>query len=223
MLISQFRWGLWAALALVILAAPVALSFELIANSVSYVFAIAAFLLAVWRPRVTIFGAGLLIAAWIIIAPFAMMAAVPWGEAWRDSIAFSWEWRWETWSYARELIAEKPIFGWGVDAARTFKEQVSLRGFELDRMPLHTHSAALQIWLELGLIGAVLAAGLIISFADRLARKVNRAQAAAIASGVAAFGVPAFVSYGVWQEWWWATAAMMAIVCVLTGPGKQQS
>jgi len=220
---SQLRQGVWLAAGLVAAGAIAAFSFELAANALAFGAAFAAFWIARWRPRATIYGLGLIMAAWIIGAPAAVIALEPSGEAFRGSLALSWEMRWESWTYARELLAQKPITGWGVDAARTFDDTVTLRGFEVPRMPLHPHSAALQLWLELGLVGAILAAGAILSAAERLARNVTPVQAAGMAAAGTAVAVISFVTYGVWQEWWWATASLAAGACALIPRGPESS
>ena len=62
------------------------------------------------------------------------------------------------WSFVGERIAERPLLGWGLDASRAIpggKEEIRPG---LTRLPLHPHNAALQVWLELGMPGALLAA-----------------------------------------------------------------
>ena len=76
----------------------------------------------------------------------------------------SWSERLDMWAFAAAKIVEKPWAGWGLDASRTFGSAISL----------HTHDAAIQIWLELGAVGAVLAAAFWIgvwSLIEALARR----------------------------------------------------
>ena len=70
-------------------------------------------------------------------------------------------------------------------------------------LPLHPHNAALQLWLELGVPGAVLFA----LFAALLWRALATARwprlyAAATGAGLTVALVASFTTYGVWQEWW---------------------
>jgi len=222
MALAHFRHGRWVALALGAAAVSIALSFDMIANAVALVAAAAAFALACWRPRSALFGAALAAALWIVFAPMVITAAGPLSPEMRADMAFSWEWRWETWTYARELIVQRPFQGWGMDASRTFDQIVAMRGFDLERMPLHPHSAALQLWLELGMVGALLGAAALVALVHAASDHLDmpRAQAAAAASALAAMAVLSFVSYGVWQEWWWATAFLAASACILIGRGR---
>ena len=123
------------------------------------------------------------------------------------------------WDFSTARIGEKPLLGWGGESARAIPggtevfDAATLHRFGLDsaesrawfarppaqRLPLHTHNAALQIWLELGGVGAVLAAWLVaaLGFAAARARPV-----AGAAGAFAATLLISFLSYGVWQEWW---------------------
>src|SRR6185503_20527219 len=56
--------------------------------------------------------------------------------------------RLDYWSHAIDWIAMRPLKGWGLDASRVFGPGIKL----------HPHNAPLQVWLELGVVGAVLAA-----------------------------------------------------------------
>jgi len=216
--------GRWLAAALALAGIPITLSFGQAANFAAFIAAAAAFGVAVLRPRTAVYATGLGAALWIVSAPAAVTALEPVGESLRASLAFSWEWRWETWSYARDLIIEKPFLGWGMDAARTFDETVRMRGFEIERMPLHPHSAAMQLWLELGMVGAFLGAAALTGIvAAGLGRPLPRAQAAGAAAAIAAMAMLSFVSYGVWQEWWWATGFIAAASVVLIGEGRESA
>lgn len=122
------------------------------------------------------------------------------------------------WRFAAERIAEKPLAGWGMNAARAMpggKEKIALTRDDPpllgEKLPLHTHNAPLQWWLELGLPGAVLMAGLWLFALVALARAFPARGARAIAlSGYAAAFVIAGLSYGAWQAWWLATLGLAA-------------
>ena len=117
------------------------------------------------------------------------------------------------WEFAANHILQRPILGWGLDASRSIpggKERPPV-GYEY--MPLHPHNAALQVWLELGAVGALLA-GLMTAF---VTVKVGRAMpdrlcAGAATASILSFAVIAFTAYGVFQSWWFAFAWLMAAV-----------
>ncbi|HTK35143.1 MAG TPA: O-antigen ligase family protein [Caulobacteraceae bacterium] len=118
----------------------------------------------------------------------------------------SWAIRLDIWRFAAARIHEHPYLGWGIDAARTFSPYI----------PLHTHNGAIQLWLELGAVGAGLAAlfwSWILVQIDRL-EAIDRRLAAAIAAAVSAYLTIGALSFGIWQEWWLALGALTAAVCI---------
>ena len=134
------------------------------------------------------------------------------------------------WDFTAARIAERPLVGWGMEASREIpggRDQPSAAA--LDRMrvgdpalrrwfaephvqvlPLHPHNGALQLWLELGAIGAAIAALL----AWFLGVAAARAPSPAAATGaLASATVTAMLSFGAWQAWWVAAMLFAAAVC----------
>ena len=119
-------------------------------------------------------------------------------------VELSWSMRLGYWRHAVDWIGDHPFRGWGLDASRMFGPGITL----------HPHNGALQVWLELGLIGAMAAA---VFFAVVLARQARAARDPAAAAAVAAasaYLVMGAVSFGVWQEWWLAAGALAAAACL---------
>ncbi len=117
------------------------------------------------------------------------------------AVSLSWSMRMDYWSYAIGWIGDKPFRGWGLDASRMFGPGIRL----------HPHNGALQIWLELGLIGAAAAAVFWASLFHRLERRAADPGAMAGAAAAVAYLTFAAVSFGVWQEWWLALGALGAV------------
>lgn len=146
-------------------------------------------------------GIGVLYALAAVAAPHVvLLAARPLLAA---QLPQSWAERVSYWLHAAQRIAEHPLRGWGLDASRTFAPQIQL----------HPHNGPLQAWLELGSLGALaLAAFWLLAF-RRLGRGEGRDLVAAAAGASAAvyllFG---FVNFGLWQEWWLALGAMLAVI-----------
>jgi O-antigen ligase len=143
-----------------------------------------------------------------ILAPLAVLTAVHAGliRTLRPLVQKSWEERLDMWTFAAAKIVEKPWGGWGLDSSRTFGSAISL----------HTHDAAIQVWLELGAVGAVLAAAFWIgvwTLIEMVARRDRTAAAAASGAAVAYLTIGG-LSFGVWQEWWLGLGAMAAVACV---------
>jgi O-antigen ligase len=107
------------------------------------------------------------------------------------------------WGFTGDRIREKPILGWGLDAARSIPGgKVEIRPGQ-SWLSLHPHDAALQVWLELGAPGAVLFAMFVSLMWLRLdSTNTRRAYAAAAGGSLTAALIVAFAGWGIWQEWW---------------------
>ncbi len=138
------------------------------------------------------------------------------------------------WNFASAQIRTHPIFGWGLDAARRIPggdaklvirrcdanlEETGRIGVDSNYLPLHPHSAILQVWLELGGIGVVLGFGLVIVMLARAyaapAWRNPASQAVFGAATLAGLSV-ALVSFGIWQEWFQSALFVAAAVALFT-------
>jgi O-antigen ligase len=151
--------------------------------------------------------------------------------------------------HAAKRIAAKPIAGWGLDSSRVIGATIdqdlkydgtlyrtplrdddlllkylppttvqALRGAV---MPLHPHSIVLQVWLELGIVGAVLLSALLVAMIGIIQRLHGHPElrAAALAQFASGF-VIANVSFGIWQTWWLSALFLGAGLMVIANLGK---
>lgn len=128
--------------------------------------------------------------------------------------------------FALEHIAERPLFGHGFDSSRAIPGGKIEEFTNAPALPLHPHNAVLQIWLELGAVGAVIAGAIVVFvFGGMRAFLNDRATAASANSAFTAFVTIALLSYGIWQNWWLMTAwlaAMLVAVAARTEPSADQ-
>lgn len=120
------------------------------------------------------------------------------------------------WDFVLEHIGQQPWLGWGMDASRslgakrTFMHVLEVPwltepyivGGEL--LPLHPHNAWLQVWLELGVVGAVLVSWLLWRVARSAAAHPDNTLLALL---VAIMAIASF-AYGTWQSWWVAAVLL---------------
>lgn len=123
------------------------------------------------------------------------------------------------WEHVTDLIWERPVLGWGLDAARGMPGAKQLIP-ELDHphawyISLHPHNLALQVWLELGAVGAVLVAWLVIGIERMIPERLDRMQIAAIGGSVSSVAVLWMLSFGAWQVWYMAAVFLVAIMLCL--------
>jgi O-antigen ligase len=113
--------------------------------------------------------------------------------------------RLEIWSFVGGRIAERPLFGWGLDSSRAIPggdQRIPYGYLGQVMLPLHPHNAPLQLWLELGVPGALLAAVLIAGVWLALGKAPwPRLYAAAAGGSLVTALVVGLASYGAWQEW----------------------
>lgn len=185
-----------------------------------------AFLLVMWFGRATVLALGTAAVLFVATAPFlGQVRPTPEMQVTVDSMRGSVAHRLCIWEFTSARILEKPLLGWGLDSSR------SIPGGEVEcvedgpSLSLHPHNAALQVWLELGVAGAFVLASL-IALAFRFAAMLpgGTPQAGATASLVAAL-VTAFLSYGIWQNWWIAVLALgaMTVRAALPGPAPARA
>ena len=123
------------------------------------------------------------------------------------------------WEFAAQRIAEHPIRGWGMNASRDMpegKKVVEGKAWSGYVMPLHPHNAVLQVWLELGVPGALLFGVFgVLVFLGIVRPHIPRAHSAAAAGQAVTALTLLSSSYGIWQSWWlatlWLSASLMAV------------
>jgi O-antigen ligase len=152
-------------------------------------------------PRLLATGA----ATFFLGAPFVVWGAraLGWYDQLEAKVTPSWSQRMGYWRHAQDWIGDHPLRGWGLDASRMFGPGIRL----------HPHDAALQIWLELGLIGAVAAAVLWVAILAGMRRSRPDITVAASAGCAVAYLTFNAVSFGVWQEWYLALGALACAAC----------
>lgn len=109
------------------------------------------------------------------------------------------------WQSFGEAIQRRPLLGTGFGSSPVLAGNPVAAEVPQDRRVLlgvgHPHDAFVQVWTELGAVGAVLS-GLVLAFVLRaLARLPARRLAPALACLAAMAGI-ALVGHGAWQGWW---------------------
>lgn len=120
--------------------------------------------------------------------------------------------RGEMWAETALFIAKKPVFGWGIEASHVLSELPEASVLDEHQRSLlswgHTHNAPLQLWLELGGVGAVIAAVGIAAAMIAMERLPRPLLPAASTTFAAAFAISC-ISHGAWQAWWWGWGALL--------------
>lgn len=125
--------------------------------------------------------------------------------------------------YIYDFVAKKiddhPVIGWGFDGARHASFAVEKRPHlmapeqDMPLVPIHPHNAALQVWLELGFVGAALFCFILLCLPWMILRRgKTKSDGAAAFSALTSGLISAFVSFGIWQHWWLSSLWFAALI-----------
>lgn len=107
--------------------------------------------------------------------------------------------RLDTWQETAEVVAERPILGWGPEGFRSgFGRHVSadwVRTYELRQIPDRAHNAVLDVTVSSGLLGAAAYLALVTTAALAMWRARHAPGAAGLVAGAAGYLVQAQFSF----------------------------
>ena len=217
--VVAYLWGRglgWKSLVIPVLLGIASTFLESATATLGFAAGVASFLLVVSHRKA---GRAITLAACVVAfaaTPFAVREMHDHGWHRADWLSGSERHRVEIWNFSVERIAEKPLLGWGFDGSRHIGEIFFDAGVANPRIvSLHPHNAPLQIMLELGAIGAVIALVLLWLIATRLGSLPRRARECGQAMLIAALAIGC-VAFGQWQNWWLALIFSVALLVPLT-------
>ena len=115
------------------------------------------------------------------------------------------------WEFAAEQSLSRPVLGWGLATSRAIPGGREKPPVGTAYLPLHPHHAGLQIWLELGCVGAILAGIIsVMAVLFRRNRHHTRLSLCVLAGTALSIASVAFTAYSTWQSWW---VAMIWLTC----------
>ena len=225
-------WPWFARAALLVLGAGVLISLPGETARLATIAGLGAAVLGLVAPRFGPRLVGVGVALVMLLMPF-LVGLVP--QIPSASLPHSAVHRLVIWDFAAQRIAEKPLTGWGLEASRAMpggraqpdaatldrlnitlpahREFLALPHVEV--MPLHPHNGALQLWLELGGMGALIGAALMLA----LGYAASRSAAPAVGAGMlASAAVTGMLSFGLWQAWWVASLLLAMVALALVPP-----
>lgn len=173
-----------------------------------------------WRCEAVARAAAAVSAVLVLVTPwvFPPLAAIDVVRRYAEAFKFSLWHRLEIWSFVGQRIAERPLLGWGLDSSRAIPGGALLTPEGVPWLPLHPHNAPLQLWLELGVPGAVLLALIALRLWLALAAANWPRLYAAAAGGSLVTGLAvALGSYGIWQEWLIGTEFLTLFLVLVMG------
>jgi O-antigen ligase len=189
------------------------------AAKLGLVVALGAYALARWSRAAALAGASAAVVAAVALAPVTgpiMRRAMP--PAAHEALAgSSSQTRVDIWRSFGTAVREQPWLGAGFAPGPAFARSPGATAadsaYQFFLRAGHPHNGALQIWSELGAVGAFFAILVLCLILRGMSGLPPATFAAAVATMAAAMAA-SLVGHGLWQGWWPAAIAA-AIVCVL--------
>ena len=197
------------------------------ATKLAFALGLLAMLAAFWRPGVSGRVLAGIVAATVLLAPVAVELLPSPGTVTGapGTPESSLTHRLMVWHFASDRISERPVLGWGMDASRHVPGAFAEIRPGANYLPNHPHNGALQVWLELGAVGAVLLAAFLWYAVRGLARATPDGRVPGMLGFLASAFTIAGLSFGLWQGWWLATLVLMAVLALLvlgrSTPGRE--
>ena len=214
-----WRWSRWAAVLLWAAMLAVIATYSSNAALLAMIAGGAVFVATLIFPRGAPAALAAALAAFILVSPLLFAKVIHRDDitSMRTMLPRSGYHRLLIWNFTAEHIFQRPLAGWGFNTARSIPGgKIRLDDQEV-AMPLHPHNGALQIWLELGLPGALLAAALAGGILLVIRNGAGSAPEKAAMTGlsISTFAV-VFLSYGVWQSWWMSAIWLCVILAAMS-------
>lgn len=171
-----------------------------------------------WLGLKIVFCLGILSAPFVAITLFSM---VPHAEL-AQNMQGSWLQnanvlpRLEIWDFVSRYILDHFWIGSGVEATRLVAAFDTKELYQPGLTLLHPHNAILQIWMEFGLLGAVLTCAAAMLLLGRIATQPDPLSRRLSLGLLMAFCAVGMVGWGLWQGWWLGLIMFMVGLCALT-------
>lgn len=162
-----------------------------------------------WPALFLLLAAGVMLSPWVVQILFHQFAAplseMPWFTA-----GYAHE-RLEIWDFIARTALAHPWLGLGLEATRTFQDIDMQYLFFKETSVLHPHNAILQIWVELGALGAAILAALLIAIARGI-RDLPGDGPRHVLPVFAGMLTIACTTYGLWQGWWLGALGLLLVL-----------
>jgi len=123
--------------------------------------------------------------------------------------------RLEIWDYVGRYTLQHPLFGQGIEVTRAITDFDSKRIFVNDNTTNHPHNFAIQIWLEFGLFGMIIAMSIMAYLLTLIQKQYSVVQQKILLPTMMMTLVASSVSYGMWQGIWMGTIFFVAMMCLM--------
>lgn len=121
--------------------------------------------------------------------------------------------RLEVWNFVADEIKMKPWLGHGVESVRSMTSPHIMPHIQSNSI-LHPHNAFLQIWVEMGLAGALLVSAFLLYLFYKIYRSPRQDQPLYYAVLVSSLAMVS-TGYGLWQSWQIGLLLTVSAFCIM--------
>jgi O-antigen ligase len=177
------------------------------------------------RHRAGWIGAGTILIAGLWASPFVTPYMFKHAGLFRASellVESSASQRLEIWDFIGRKIQEAPFLGQGMYATRFIEDFETAQIYYYSSTLMHPHNAALQLWLEFGVLGAIAGTAAIALFLWTCYRTENQPAQRLYLTVFCMLFLVALLGWGMWQAWWLGTVFAVSGMTILAGRHTSQ-
>lgn len=118
------------------------------------------------------------------------------------------------WSFSADKAQEQALIGKGLGSSKYIEKHKSdWPGENIDPLPSHPHNVIMQVWLELGVIGLIFYATLVLAILLSIFKNknLNFTTQAFATSYIISFLTISATAYNGWQSWWIGSFLMLSL------------
>ncbi|MBY0428002.1 MAG: O-antigen ligase family protein [Alphaproteobacteria bacterium] len=152
----------------------------------------------------------------LITFPFIITTAYIQHPQWVADLPPSWHHRVEIWDYMSYRIFEKPWLGWGLGSSHLLPYALphGLTYEYVKQAASHPHNAAIQLWVELGIVGLAMSAIIAVTLLQKAARFASPVIPFALGTWAAALCISS-VAYSFWDDSLFSLFSMTMVALII--------
>ena len=131
--------------------------------------------------------------------------------------------RLEIWNFVITYAMNNPLYGYGIEATNYVPSFEHDYIYQRKATALHPHNFSVQIWIEFGLIGIILAA-LFLGFLTKTIHAITIHHTRHVVTTLFILALlMSSMTYGLWQSWWLGEFIFILGICLLFAKNNSQT
>ena len=123
--------------------------------------------------------------------------------------------RTEIWAFVMDYAMQNPLYGFGIEATKYVPEFKHDYVFHHQKTILHPHNFSVQIWIEFGVLGAIIFSCLFAYILQKISTLNHHHNRKITTTTFLTLLLFASMTYGLWQSWWLGEIIFTLGICCL--------